>query len=116
MPSLTNLNDCCILWLRNWVETGVGVGHRNGKLGLITNGQRGERIAVITGKKILVTGGAGMMGRPVAEMLAPGNEVWVASLFDASEAKERKALEALGIKTFAWDMANQGIDGLPDDF
>jgi UDP-glucuronate 4-epimerase len=82
----------------------------------VSNAKSGELTNLIAGKKILVTGGTGMMGRPVAEMLASDNEVWVAARFNASEAKERKALEAMGIKTFAWDMANQATTGLPDDF
>ncbi|WP_404477543.1 NAD-dependent epimerase/dehydratase family protein [Novosphingobium sp. BL-52-GroH] len=71
---------------------------------------------MMSGKKILVTGGAGMMGRPVAEMLAPDNEVWVSSLFDESEQPVREALDAQGIHTVAWDMSRDGVDVLPGDF
>jgi nucleoside-diphosphate-sugar epimerase len=71
---------------------------------------------MLKGKKVLITGGSGMMGRPIAEMLVKDNEVWAASLFGPSEAKDKAALEAQGVKTFVWDMATQGLDGLPGDF
>ncbi|MFE0175385.1 NAD-dependent epimerase/dehydratase family protein [Streptomyces sp. NPDC059002] len=66
------------------------------------------------GKKILVTGGTGQVARPVAEALAPDNEVWCLGRFGDRAA--RKDLEERGAHTFTWDMAAGELDGLPDDF
>ncbi|MFD9902946.1 NAD-dependent epimerase/dehydratase family protein [Streptomyces sp. NPDC059063] len=66
------------------------------------------------GKKILVTGGTGQVARPVAEALAPDNEVWCLGRFGDPAA--RKDLEAAGAHTYTWDMADGDLDGLPHDF
>ncbi|MGW0534821.1 NAD-dependent epimerase/dehydratase family protein [Streptomyces sp. NPDC003032] len=66
------------------------------------------------GKKILVTGGTGQVARPVAEALAPDNDVWCLGRFGDRSARED--LQELGVRTFTWDMAADGLEGLPDDF
>ncbi|MES4908379.1 MULTISPECIES: NAD(P)-dependent oxidoreductase [unclassified Streptomyces] len=66
------------------------------------------------GKKILITGGTGQVARPVAEALAPGNEVWCLGRFGDADA--RKALEERGAHTATWDMATDDLEGLPGDF
>ncbi|NSC20062.1 NAD(P)-dependent oxidoreductase [Streptomyces albus subsp. chlorinus] len=66
------------------------------------------------GKKILVTGGTGQVARPVAEALAPDNEVWCLGRFGDPDA--RKALEERGARTVTWDMAADGLEDLPRDF
>ncbi|WP_447035405.1 NAD-dependent epimerase/dehydratase family protein [Streptomyces sp. DSM 118878] len=66
------------------------------------------------GKKILVTGGTGQVARPVAEALAPDNEVWCLGRFGDHTA--RRALEERGARTFTWDMAAGDLAELPRDF
>jgi nucleoside-diphosphate-sugar epimerase len=68
---------------------------------------------VLTGKKILITGGTGVVGRPVAEALAKENEVWVLGRFGDPAVKS--ALEAQGIRTHRWDLGVDDLDGVPDD-
>jgi nucleoside-diphosphate-sugar epimerase len=66
-------------------------------------------------KKILITGATGQVSRPVAEALAAdNNEVWAIGRF-STEGVEA-ALNAQGIKTWHWDMSQDNLDGLPDDF
>jgi UDP-glucuronate 4-epimerase len=81
----------------------------------VTRGR--EVAALLTGKKILITGGTGQVARPVAESLASGNEVWCLGRFaDPGVAAE---LAGLGIHTWHWDMAAVsagGLAGLPADF
>jgi nucleoside-diphosphate-sugar epimerase len=67
----------------------------------------------VTGKKIIVTGATGQIGRPVAESLAADNEVWCLARFSNPAMKEE--LEALGLRTFRWDMTEPDLTGLPDD-
>ena len=64
--------------------------------------------------KILFTGATGQVGRPVAEALAAGNEVWCAARF--ADAEVRAALESQGIRCVAWSMEAKSLDGLPRDF
>ncbi|MEU6121776.1 NAD(P)-dependent oxidoreductase [Streptomyces sp. NPDC047123] len=66
------------------------------------------------GKKILITGGTGQVARPVAEALAPDNEVWCLGRFGDPAA--RAELERSGAHTFTWDMASGDPTGLPGDF
>ncbi|WP_282794463.1 NAD(P)-dependent oxidoreductase [Streptomyces sp. CC224B] len=66
------------------------------------------------GRKILITGGTGQVARPVAEALAPANEVWCLGRFGDTAAREE--LEARGARTFTWDMDSGDLDGLPRDF
>ncbi|KRV50206.1 dehydratase [Wenjunlia vitaminophila] len=66
------------------------------------------------GKKILITGGTGQVARPVAEALAPDNEVWCLGRFHDPTA--RKALWELGAQTVVWDMATDELGDLPRDF
>jgi UDP-glucuronate 4-epimerase len=66
------------------------------------------------GKKILITGGTGQAARPVAEALAADNEVWCVGRF-ATPGIEHEMRER-GITTCYWDMGEDTLDGLPDDF
>ena len=68
----------------------------------------------LAGHKILFTGATGQVGRPVAEALATGNEVWCAARF--ADPEVRDALHARGIRTVAWSMEAESLDGLPRDF
>lgn len=66
------------------------------------------------GKKILITGATGLVARTAAETLAEHNEVWSLGRFSEPEVERR--LQERGIRTWRWDMARDGLDGLPDDF
>lgn len=66
------------------------------------------------GKKILITGATGLVARSVAETLAEHNEVWCLGRFSDPEVEHR--LRERGIRTWRWDMAADGLDGVPDDF
>jgi UDP-glucuronate 4-epimerase len=66
------------------------------------------------GKKILITGGTGQAARPVAEALAADNEVWCLGRF-AARAVENELREH-GITTYHWDMGEDTLEDLPDDF
>jgi nucleoside-diphosphate-sugar epimerase len=69
---------------------------------------------MLSDKKILVTGGTGQIGRPIAELLARDNEVWCAARFSDSAAKAE--LESLGIKTHQWSLGSPDFAELPADF
>lgn len=65
-------------------------------------------------KKILITGATGLVARTVAETLAEHNEVWCLGRFSEPEVEHR--LQERGARTWRWDMATDGLDGVPDDF
>jgi nucleoside-diphosphate-sugar epimerase len=69
---------------------------------------------MISGRKILITGGTGTVGRPVAEALAADNEVWCLGRF--GDADVRAALEQVGVTTHVWNMGVDPLDGVPRDF
>ncbi|GMU78947.1 MAG: hypothetical protein AMXMBFR46_17400 [Acidimicrobiia bacterium] len=66
------------------------------------------------GAKILITGPAGQIAFPLAEHLAPDNEVWGIARF--SDAASRERVEAIGVTTRAVDLASGAFGDLPDDF
>ncbi|MFH9419273.1 NAD-dependent epimerase/dehydratase family protein [Streptomyces sp. NPDC017529] len=68
----------------------------------------------MAGKKILITGATGQVARPVAEALAKDNEVWCLGRF--GDATAERELTDQGMHTRRWDMATDGLGGLPDDF
>ena len=65
-------------------------------------------------EKILITGPAGRVAFPLAERLARTNEVWGIARF--SNASEREAVEAAGVRTRRVDLAAPDWSGLPTDF
>jgi nucleoside-diphosphate-sugar epimerase len=69
---------------------------------------------MLSGSKILVTGPAGQIAFPLAEMLARDNEVWGIARFSVAGSKER--VEAAGIRTVTGDLGNGDLDELPTDF
>lgn len=73
-----------------------------------------EVARVLTDKKILVTGPAGQIARPLVEFLAPHNEVWGIARF--SDHDVRREIDALGVTTRVVDLARPDFDDLPDDF
>ena len=66
------------------------------------------------GTKILVTGATGQVALPVAEALAPDNEVWAIARFRDTTARQR--LEAAGVRCVTVDLVAGDLTGLPDDF
>ena len=70
--------------------------------------------AVLSDKKVLVTGATGQITRPFAERLARDNEVWSAARF--TDPPLREEVERLGIRTVQWDLAAHDNPNLPTDF
>lgn len=68
----------------------------------------------LSGKKILITGGSGLVGRAVAESLVVRNEVWCIGRFPDSTVEVW--LRDRGVRTYHWDMAQEGLEAIPDDF
>ena len=68
----------------------------------------------VGGRKILVTGATGLLGRPLVRSFSPDDEVWCAARF--SDAAVRAEFEAAGLHTFAWDLETGSLTGLPRDF
>lgn len=65
-------------------------------------------------RKILVTGPTSQVALPVVRALAADNEVWGLARF--RQSRDREAVEKLGARTVAADLASGELDGLPDDF
>jgi nucleoside-diphosphate-sugar epimerase len=68
----------------------------------------------LAGRKILITGPTSQVALPVARALAQKNEVWGLARFQ--KPKDRAAVEALGVRAVAADLAKSSFDELPDDF
>jgi len=69
---------------------------------------------MLSGEKILVTGPAGRIAKPLARTLAADNEVWGIARF--SEEGSRERVEALGITTRQIDYSTGEFGDLPTDF
>jgi UDP-glucuronate 4-epimerase len=54
------------------------------------------------------------VGRPIAQALAPDNELWCAGRF--SEPAFKQELEQLGARTFKWELGSSQFGGLPTNF
>jgi nucleoside-diphosphate-sugar epimerase len=67
----------------------------------------------LTGRRILVTGPAGQVARPLVTALAKDNDVVGVARFRDPAA--RAELEALGVTCISADLARDGFDGVPDD-
>jgi nucleoside-diphosphate-sugar epimerase len=68
----------------------------------------------VEGAKVLVTGGSGLIGRPLVEHLAPQNDVWAVARFADPAARER--VEAVGATTRSVDLPSGDFGDLPEDF
>lgn len=68
---------------------------------------------MLTGKKILLTGLTGQVGGTFADALAPNNELYGLARF--SRPGSREHAEARGVKTIVGDLADNQLDGVPDD-
>ena len=62
--------------------------------------------------RILVTGPAGQIAFPLARRLAENNEVWGIARF--SDAATRKRVDAVGVVTRSFDLADPDWADLPD--
>ncbi len=80
---------------------------------------------MISGERILITGGSGLVGRELAKALAAQNEVWCIARYAAPKERvgaindwtiDRDAIEALGVKTHAADLTSGEFGGLPQSF
>jgi nucleoside-diphosphate-sugar epimerase len=69
---------------------------------------------VITGERILVTGPAGHLTRPIVRELVGHNEVWGLARFSRPES--RKDLEQAGVHCVAKDLSVDPLEDLPTDF
>jgi len=69
---------------------------------------------MLSGEKILVTGVAGNIAKPLSAYLAAENEVWGVARF--SRPGGREEMEALGVHTLPCDLAAGQFDELPGDF
>lgn len=69
---------------------------------------------MLSDRKVLVTGGAGQIARPIVARLAAENEVWCAARF--TDPQTREEIEALGARPVAWDLASGDNSMLPSDF
>jgi len=68
----------------------------------------------LEGRRILITGPTSQVALPVVRALAGANEVFGLARFQ--KPKDRAAVEALGARTVAVDLASGSFDELPDDF
>ena len=68
---------------------------------------------MLSGEKVLVTGGAGRVAFPIARELAKRNEVWAMARFSNPADAER--LKAHGISPIKRDLA-ESFDGVAEDF
>lgn len=69
---------------------------------------------MIRGEKILVTGPAGHLTRPIVRELVQHNQVWGLARF--SDPATRADLEQMGVRCVAKDLASDSLDDLPTDF
>ena len=67
----------------------------------------------IAGARILVTGATGQVALPVAQALAPSNDVIAVARF--TDAAKRDALEAAGVTCVPADLARGALDDVPDE-
>ena len=68
-------------------------------------------MAGLSGKRVLVTGASGLVAYPVAVELAKSNDVYAVARF--SNATQKKQLEAVGVRTIAFDLAEEDLSPLP---
>jgi UDP-glucuronate 4-epimerase len=69
---------------------------------------------MLSGEKILVTGGSGTVGIELGGFLAKTNEVWAMARYATSEARAK--VKAVGMKPVAADLGAPDFSDLHDDF
>jgi len=72
-----------------------------------------ERYLAMQGKRILITGCTGMIGKALAKALAPENSVFGIARF--TDAVAREELEALGVECIPMDLSRPELERLPGD-
>jgi nucleoside-diphosphate-sugar epimerase len=65
----------------------------------------------LSGRRVLVTGASGLVAFPVAVELAKSNEVYAVARF--SKPEQKRLLEAVGVRTIAFDLAERDLSPLP---
>lgn len=65
----------------------------------------------LSGKRVLVTGASGLVAFPVAVELAKSNEVHAVARF--SNPEQKRMLEAAGVRTICFDLAEHDLSPLP---
>lgn len=65
----------------------------------------------LSGRRVLVTGASGLVAFPVALELAKSNDVYAVARF--SNPEQKRMLEAAGVRTIAFDLAEQDLSPLP---
>jgi UDP-glucuronate 4-epimerase len=65
----------------------------------------------LSGKRVLITGASGLVAFPIAVELAKANETYAVARF--SDPEQKRMLEAAGVRTIAFDMANPDLSPLP---
>ena len=65
----------------------------------------------ISGRRVLITGASGLVAFPIAVELAKNNETYAVARF--SNLEQQRRLEAAGVHTIAFDMADPDLSPLP---
>jgi nucleoside-diphosphate-sugar epimerase len=65
----------------------------------------------LSGKRVLITGASGLVAFPIAVELAKANETYAVARF--SDPEQKRQLEANGVRTIAFDMADPDLSPLP---
>jgi UDP-glucuronate 4-epimerase len=65
----------------------------------------------LTGRRVLITGASGLVAFPIAVEAAKSNEVYAVARY--SDPEQKRLLEAAGVRTITFDMANPDLEALP---
>jgi nucleoside-diphosphate-sugar epimerase len=68
-------------------------------------------MTTLSGRRVLITGASGLVAFPIAVEAAKANEVYAVARF--SDPEQKRMLEAAGVRTIAFDMANPDLSALP---
>ena len=68
-------------------------------------------MTTLSGRRVLITGASGLVAFPIAIEAAKSNEVYAVARF--SDAEQKRMLEAAGVKTITFDLANSDLSPLP---
>ena len=68
-------------------------------------------MAQLSGRRVLVTGASGLVAFPVAVELARSNQVHAVARF--SNPEQKRQLEAAGVETISFDLADPDLSPLP---
>ena len=68
-------------------------------------------MAVLSGKRVMVTGASGLVALPVAVELAKNNEVFAVARW--SDPAQKKLVEAAGAQAVTFDLAQEDLSALP---